>query len=238
MPAGSRDRAGPAGALGRRPAGPGAVPGRRGALPRQAAPRPGAARRGPVHDRPRRAASSCVHGTHMSHITHLSPAQYRRLARLLPPLDRPALLAGDMNMWGPPASSFFSGLAAGRHRPDLAGAPTPQPARPRPGHPRRYGWWTPGWPTPPARTTARWSSRWPSPDVPRRPGPGAGGSVSAMPDALDDFERSTFTAGGRHPHRLPAGHRTGGHRDQRDPRHHPERRPVRPDGGRPSAAPR
>jgi endonuclease/exonuclease/phosphatase family metal-dependent hydrolase len=50
-----------------------------------------------------------VHGTHMSHITHLSPAQYRRLARLLPPLDTPALVAGDMNMWGPPASSFFSG---------------------------------------------------------------------------------------------------------------------------------
>jgi len=50
-----------------------------------------------------------VDGTHMSHITHLSPAQYRRLARLLPPLDRPALLAGDMNMWGPPASSFFRG---------------------------------------------------------------------------------------------------------------------------------
>ena len=50
-----------------------------------------------------------VHGTHMSHITHLSPAQYRRLARLLPPLDRPSLLAGDMNMWGPPASSFFPG---------------------------------------------------------------------------------------------------------------------------------
>ena len=50
-----------------------------------------------------------VHGTHMSHITHLSPAQYRRLARLLPALDRPALLAGDMNMWGPPASSFFPG---------------------------------------------------------------------------------------------------------------------------------
>jgi endonuclease/exonuclease/phosphatase family metal-dependent hydrolase len=50
-----------------------------------------------------------IHGTHMSHITHLSPAQYRRLARLLPPLDHPALLAGDMNMWGPPASSFFRG---------------------------------------------------------------------------------------------------------------------------------
>ncbi|HEX7459968.1 MAG TPA: endonuclease/exonuclease/phosphatase family protein, partial [Acidimicrobiales bacterium] len=54
-------------------------------------------------------AELTVHGTHMSHITHLSPAQYRRLARLLPPLDRPGVLAGDMNMWGPPASSFFRG---------------------------------------------------------------------------------------------------------------------------------
>ena len=50
-----------------------------------------------------------VHGTHMSHITHLSPAQYRRLARLLPAPDRPAVLAGDMNMWGPPVSWFFTG---------------------------------------------------------------------------------------------------------------------------------
>jgi endonuclease/exonuclease/phosphatase family metal-dependent hydrolase len=50
-----------------------------------------------------------VHGTHMAHITHQSPTQYRRLARILPPLDRPAVLAGDMNMWGPPASSFFRG---------------------------------------------------------------------------------------------------------------------------------
>ncbi len=50
-----------------------------------------------------------VHGTHMSHISHLSPAQYRRLSRLLPPVDRPAVVAGDMNMWGPPASSFFRG---------------------------------------------------------------------------------------------------------------------------------
>jgi len=49
-----------------------------------------------------------VHGTHMAHISHFSPAQYRRLARLLS-VDRPALVAGDMNMWGPPASSFFRG---------------------------------------------------------------------------------------------------------------------------------
>jgi endonuclease/exonuclease/phosphatase family metal-dependent hydrolase len=34
-------------------------------------------------------------------------AQYRRLARLLPPANTPAVLAGDMNMWGPPVSSFF-----------------------------------------------------------------------------------------------------------------------------------
>jgi endonuclease/exonuclease/phosphatase family metal-dependent hydrolase len=48
-----------------------------------------------------------VYGTHMSHITHFSPAQYRRLARLLPPDNTPAVLAGDMNMWGPPVNSFF-----------------------------------------------------------------------------------------------------------------------------------
>jgi endonuclease/exonuclease/phosphatase family metal-dependent hydrolase len=48
-----------------------------------------------------------VFGTHMAHITHFSPAQYRRLARLLPPASTPAVLAGDMNMWGPPVSSFF-----------------------------------------------------------------------------------------------------------------------------------
>jgi endonuclease/exonuclease/phosphatase family metal-dependent hydrolase len=54
-------------------------------------------------------AELTIHGTHMSHITHVSPAQYRKLARMLPPIEQPALLAGDMNMWGPPASSFFRG---------------------------------------------------------------------------------------------------------------------------------
>jgi endonuclease/exonuclease/phosphatase family metal-dependent hydrolase len=48
-----------------------------------------------------------VFGTHMSHITHFSPTQYRRLSRLLPPASTPAVLAGDMNMWGPPVNSFF-----------------------------------------------------------------------------------------------------------------------------------
>jgi endonuclease/exonuclease/phosphatase family metal-dependent hydrolase len=50
-----------------------------------------------------------VHGTHMSHITHGSHAQYRRLARVLPPPTTPAVLAGDMNMWGPPVTSYFRG---------------------------------------------------------------------------------------------------------------------------------
>jgi endonuclease/exonuclease/phosphatase family metal-dependent hydrolase len=46
-------------------------------------------------------------GTHMSHITHGSHAQYRRLGTLLPHPDHAAVLAGDMNLWGPPVSSFF-----------------------------------------------------------------------------------------------------------------------------------
>ncbi len=65
-----------------------------------------------------------VLGTHMSHITHWSPAQYRRLGNLLPHPDRAAVLAGDMNMWGPPVNSFFPAwrrAATGRtwpaHRP-------------------------------------------------------------------------------------------------------------------------
>jgi endonuclease/exonuclease/phosphatase family metal-dependent hydrolase len=50
-----------------------------------------------------------VCGTHMSHITHGSHAQYRRLGRELPPSDVAALLAGDMNLWGPPTTSYFRG---------------------------------------------------------------------------------------------------------------------------------
>jgi endonuclease/exonuclease/phosphatase family metal-dependent hydrolase len=50
-----------------------------------------------------------VCGTHMSHITHGSHAQYRRLSKQLPPLDTAAALVGDMNLWGPPTSSYFRG---------------------------------------------------------------------------------------------------------------------------------
>jgi endonuclease/exonuclease/phosphatase family metal-dependent hydrolase len=45
-------------------------------------------------------------GTHMSHITQGSHAQYRRLGRQLPHPDHAAVLAGDMNLWGPPVNSY------------------------------------------------------------------------------------------------------------------------------------
>jgi endonuclease/exonuclease/phosphatase family metal-dependent hydrolase len=50
-----------------------------------------------------------VCGTHMSHITHGSHAQYRRLAAALPSVTTAAVLAGDMNLWGPPVSSYLRG---------------------------------------------------------------------------------------------------------------------------------
>jgi endonuclease/exonuclease/phosphatase family metal-dependent hydrolase len=48
-------------------------------------------------------------GTHMSHITQGSHAQYRRLAAVLPPVTTAAVLTGDMNLWGPPVSSYLRG---------------------------------------------------------------------------------------------------------------------------------
>jgi endonuclease/exonuclease/phosphatase family metal-dependent hydrolase len=50
-----------------------------------------------------------IFGTHMSHITHGSHAQYRLLGANLPPLTTAAVLAGDMNMWGPPVSTYVRG---------------------------------------------------------------------------------------------------------------------------------
>ena len=52
-----------------------------------------------------------VVGTHMTHLTKGSPVHFRRLARALAPLTagRPAVLAGDMNLWGPPLSVLLPG---------------------------------------------------------------------------------------------------------------------------------
>jgi endonuclease/exonuclease/phosphatase family metal-dependent hydrolase len=69
-----------------------------------------AARRAVIHcDIDVGGVSMAVYGTHMSHITHGSHAQYRRLSRQLPPPSSAAVLAGDMNLWGPPVSSYFRG---------------------------------------------------------------------------------------------------------------------------------
>ncbi|MHB8328187.1 MAG: endonuclease/exonuclease/phosphatase family protein [Acidimicrobiales bacterium] len=50
-----------------------------------------------------------VAGTHMSHLRHGSPIQFARLRRSLPSSDTCAVLAGDMNLWGPPLSAMFPG---------------------------------------------------------------------------------------------------------------------------------
>ena len=72
-----------------------------------------------ARDRARRAALALtvavpgtavsVVGTHMSHLTYGAPSQFLRLARGIRARvgGGPAVLAGDMNLWGPPVSLFF-----------------------------------------------------------------------------------------------------------------------------------
>jgi len=43
-----------------------------------------------------------VIGTHMAHFSRGVAAHYWKLRRLLEPITLPAVLAGDMNLWGPP----------------------------------------------------------------------------------------------------------------------------------------
>lgn len=52
-----------------------------------------------------------VVGTHMSHITYGAPRQFVQLRRRLEATvgSRPAVLAGDMNLWGPPVAALFWG---------------------------------------------------------------------------------------------------------------------------------
>jgi endonuclease/exonuclease/phosphatase family metal-dependent hydrolase len=60
-----------------------------------------------------------VVGTHMSHLTYGSPLQCLRLGRALRRLvpGGAAVLAGDMNLWGPPVTALFPGWRrAVRHR--------------------------------------------------------------------------------------------------------------------------
>jgi endonuclease/exonuclease/phosphatase family metal-dependent hydrolase len=50
-----------------------------------------------------------VFGTHFSHLTHGSLVQLSRLRSVLPDRKTPAVLAGDMNLWGPPLSVLLPG---------------------------------------------------------------------------------------------------------------------------------
>ena len=50
-----------------------------------------------------------VVGTHLAHFQHGSPLMLARLRRRLPEPTRPALLAGDMNFWGPPVALALPG---------------------------------------------------------------------------------------------------------------------------------
>lgn len=56
-------------------------------------------------------AGLLVCGTHMSHLTSGSPLQFRRLATEIERRagDTPAVLAGDMNLWGPPLRALLPG---------------------------------------------------------------------------------------------------------------------------------
>jgi hypothetical protein len=74
-------------------------------------------------------------GTHLSHLSHGSVLQLRALERMISVPDSPAVLMGDMNMWGPPLSALPR-MAAGGPGPELAGLATAGPARPHPRLPR------------------------------------------------------------------------------------------------------
>lgn len=50
-----------------------------------------------------------VAGVHMSHLSDGSAVQFRRLARALPPPGVEAVVAGDMNCWGPPLRVLLPG---------------------------------------------------------------------------------------------------------------------------------
>jgi len=50
-----------------------------------------------------------VIGTHLSHLSHGSVLQLRALHRLIAAPQTPAVLLGDMNMWGPPLSALLPG---------------------------------------------------------------------------------------------------------------------------------
>ncbi len=59
-----------------------------------------------------------VVGTHMSHLSHGAPVQFLRLSRAIQRVapSGPGILAGDMNLWGPPVVAFLPGWRRALHR--------------------------------------------------------------------------------------------------------------------------
>lgn len=53
--------------------------------------------------------SLTVVGVHMSHLSSGSPIQFRALRRILQRISGPSVVAGDMNLWGPPTSALLRG---------------------------------------------------------------------------------------------------------------------------------
>jgi len=51
-----------------------------------------------------------VVGTHLCHLSQGSPLQFRELRSLLGSLDGAVVVAGDMNLWGPPVSAMLPGF--------------------------------------------------------------------------------------------------------------------------------
>ena len=68
------------------------------------------ARRGALRvDVETKAGTVAVFGTHMSHLSRGSPIQFWRLRKMLSAVELPAVLAGDMNLWGPPVVAQLPG---------------------------------------------------------------------------------------------------------------------------------
>lgn len=68
------------------------------------------ARRGVLRvDVKTKAGTVAVFGTHMSHLSRGSPLQFWRLRKILETVALPAVLAGDMNLWGPPTVAQLPG---------------------------------------------------------------------------------------------------------------------------------
>jgi endonuclease/exonuclease/phosphatase family metal-dependent hydrolase len=68
------------------------------------------ARRGVLRvDVETKSGTVAVFGTHMSHLSRGSPLQFWRLRKILEAVELPAVLAGDMNLWGPPTVAQLPG---------------------------------------------------------------------------------------------------------------------------------